>query len=120
MRYKQSVRFQEKDYDGRGCLYFPYRCGSGPAAVLRHRRLNLTCDASQGRTLSRLPAVQRVTTPFGVHGHSGPLHLLGGGRSRRSHRRLHHRILSGGFRDRAGRAGIGLVHGYRAHHAQTA
>ena len=48
---------QEEDHDGRGRLYFPYRCGSGLAAVLRYRRLNLTCDASQGRTLSRLPAV---------------------------------------------------------------
>lgn len=111
---------EEKDYDDRWRMYFLNRCRTSTSDVLRYRRITLPHDERQGRTLSRLPAVQGPATAFGVHGYSGTLHLLGGGRCRRSHRRIYHRLLPRGFRGRTGRAGCGRLDGYCAYHAQTA
>ena len=36
MRYKQSVRFQEEDHDGRRSMYLPCRRSPGSASVLRY------------------------------------------------------------------------------------
>ena len=63
MRYKQSVRFQEEDYDGRGSMYLPHCGGQGVASVLRYCRLNIKDKyEKQGRTLSGLSAVQGTAT----------------------------------------------------------
>lgn len=37
VRYEQSVRFQEEDYDGGWCVHFPNCSGTGIASVLRYR-----------------------------------------------------------------------------------
>lgn len=40
MRYKQSVRFQEEDHDGRRSLHLPHRSRQCPSSVLRDQQLN--------------------------------------------------------------------------------
>ena len=52
-------------------MYFLNRCRTSTSDVLRYRRITLPHDERQGRTLSRLPAVQGPATAFGVHGYSG-------------------------------------------------
>ena len=96
------------------------RGGPSPAHVLRYRHIKHLRDERQRRTLSGLCAVQGAATPPRTDGYTGPIHLLGGGRGGRSHRRLHPRLLPCGIRGRTGHAGRCPLDGYRTHHLQTA